>query len=249
MKLRTKLTVSCLLLLIIAIALSCAIILRFAHDRAIEDAVSTALNDLERFADSFSYPYYDNLFEKQIVQRSYVIHRFRDVTGSYEYTLRHNGECLSNNAGFAPEALLNSGAISYEDGRIQYRAVRVEGVDYLIAHRTVNMGREEYSVCLVRNITELTDSIRTLAIQCVMAGAGIILLAALIMWRILFRALKPVEQLKAGATELAAGHYENRIAIRGRDELAELATDFNSMADAIEANIGELHEAAASVHQ
>lgn len=244
MKLRTKLTVSCLLLLIIAIALSCAIILRFAHDRAIEDAVSTALNDLERFADSFSYPYYDNLFEKQIVQRSYVIHRFRDVTGSYEYTLRHNGEYLSNNAGFAPEALLNSGAISYEDGRIQYRAVRVEGVDYLIAHRTVNMEREEYSVCLVRNITELTDSIRTLAIQCVMAGAGIILLAALIMWRILFRALKPVEQLKAGATELAAGHYENRIAIRGRDELAELATDFNSMADAIEANIGELHERA-----
>mgnify|MGYP003218278293 CR=1 FL=1 len=244
MKLRTKLTVSCLLLLIIAIALSCAIILRFAHDRAIEDAVSTALNDLERFADSFSYPYYDNLFEKQIVQRSYVIHRFRDVTGSYEYTLRHNGEYLSNNAGFAPEALLNSGAISYEDGRIQYRAVRVEGVDYLIAHRTVNMEREEYSVCLVRNITELTDSIRTLAIQCVMAGAGIILLAALIMWRILFRALKPVEQLKAGATELATGHYENRIAIRGRDELAELATDFNSMADAIEANIGELHERA-----
>ena len=36
----------------------------------------------------------------------------------------------------------------------------------------------------------------------------------------------------------------NRIAIRGRDELAELATDFNSMADAIEANIGELHERA-----
>ena len=73
MKLRTKLTVSCLLLLIIAIALSCAIILRFAHDRAIEDAVSTALNDLERFADAFSYSYYDNLSGEQIeIGRAHV---------------------------------------------------------------------------------------------------------------------------------------------------------------------------------
>lgn len=244
MKLRTKLTVSCLLLLVIAIALSCAIILRFAHDRAMEDAVSAALSDIDRFADAFSYSYYDNLSSEQIVQRSYVMHHFRDVTGSYEYTLMQDGEYLSNNTGFAPESLLDSGATVSEDGRTQYRTARVEGVDFLIAHRTVSMEREEYSLCLVRNISELTDSIRALAGQCVLAGAGIILIAALVMWRILYRALKPVEQLKAGATELAQGHYENRLDITGKDELAELAADFNSMADAIEANIGELNERA-----
>lgn len=244
MKLRTKLTAACLLLLVIAIMLSCAIILRFAHDRAMEDAVSSALSDIERFANAFSYSYYDNLSDERIVRRSYVIHRFRGIIGSYEYTLMHNGEYLSNNTGFAPEPLLDGGATELEYGRTQYLTARVEGVDYLIAHRTVSMEREEYSLCLVRNITELTDSIRALAGQCVLAGAGIILLAALIMWQILYRALKPVEQLKAGATQLAQGHYENRIEITGKDELAELAADFNSMADAIEANIGELNERA-----
>lgn len=242
MKLRTKLTISSVLLLVIAIALCCAIILRFAHDRAMEDAVSAALGDLDRFCDSFSYSYYEDLSNEQIVKRSYVIHRFRAVTGSFEYTLMYNGEYLSNNTGFAPESLLISGSTASEDSRSQYKNAQVGGVDYLIASRTVNMEREEYSVCLVRNISELTESIRALAVRCVAAGAAIILLAALLMWRIVFRALRPVEKLKAGASELAEGHYENRIEISGKDELAELAADFNSMADAIEANIGELHE-------
>lgn len=129
MKLRTKLTAACLLLLVIAIMLSCAIILRFAHDRAMEDAVSSALSDIERFANAFSYSYYDNLSDERIVRRSYVIHRFRGIIGSYEYTLMHNGEYLSNNTGFAPEPLLDGGATELEYGRTQYLTARVEGVN------------------------------------------------------------------------------------------------------------------------
>ena len=48
--------------------------------------------------------------------------------------------------------------------------------------------------------------------------------------------------LKNGAAQLAQGHYENRIPIAGKDELSELAADFNSMANAIESSIDQLNE-------
>lgn len=66
----------------------------------------------------------------------------------------------------------------------------------------------------------------------------------LLLWRIVSRALRPVEQLRAGASALARGEYGRRIALRGRDELAGLAADFNAMADAIETNVAALRERA-----
>ncbi len=65
------------------------------------------------------------------------------------------------------------------------------------------------------------------------------------MWLLVFRSLKPIRTLQESANLLSRGQYENRIAVEGRDELAALARDFNSMADAVEENVGALRETAA----
>lgn len=47
------------------------------------------------------------------------------------------------------------------------------------------------------------------------------------------RITRPIEQLTAAVQDLARGRTPARVAVRGRDELAGLATSFNAMADAI----------------
>ncbi len=249
MKLKTKLTISAVLLIIAAIAVCCVLIVSFAWDRALSDATATALSDMGQFCRSFSGSYYQDLANEQVVQRSYIIHKFRSITGSSEFTLFHNGEYLSNNAGFSAEDLLVSGCSTSEDGTVQYKNLKIDGVSYLLLGTTMELGLEEYSICLVRDISELTASITALAVKCAVTSAAIIVGAALLMWLIVFRSLKPVGKLKAGASQLAQGNYENRIELSGKDELAELASDFNSMADAIQANIAELNDKSEQLHE
>ncbi|RJL34699.1 sensor histidine kinase [Bailinhaonella thermotolerans] len=52
--------------------------------------------------------------------------------------------------------------------------------------------------------------------------------------------LVPVRRLGRAARELGEGALDTRVEVRGRDELAQLATTFNRTAATLEANIGEL---------
>lgn len=55
---------------------------------------------------------------------------------------------------------------------------------------------------------------------------------------------KPINRISSVAKSIAGGNYGERIPIARRDELGELAENFNHMADAIEEKIDELSEAA-----
>jgi len=69
------------------------------------------------------------------------------------------------------------------------------------------------------------------------AGIGIAALLAIAVMMTLFRRVfAPVEALTRGARALAGGRLDTRVAVRGRDEVAELASAFNSMAEALEKN-------------
>ncbi len=63
-------------------------------------------------------------------------------------------------------------------------------------------------------------------------GLGVAIAAGTLMAR---RMLVPIDALRAGARRLGAGDFSHRIDVRTKDELEELADQFNSMA-------GQLHE-------
>ncbi|MCZ2823811.1 MULTISPECIES: MtrAB system histidine kinase MtrB [unclassified Modestobacter] len=50
----------------------------------------------------------------------------------------------------------------------------------------------------------------------------------------------PVRRAAGGAQRLAAGHLEERLAVRGEDDLARLATSFNAMAESLQKQITQL---------
>ncbi|MEV6420765.1 HAMP domain-containing sensor histidine kinase [Streptomyces sp. NPDC051662] len=81
----------------------------------------------------------------------------------------------------------------------------------------------------------LLDSVRTGTVPVVVLAVVLALLAA-------GTVLRPVRKLGRATRELAAGDLGSRVAVSGRDELAELARTFNETADALQASDAELRE-------
>lgn len=69
------------------------------------------------------------------------------------------------------------------------------------------------------------------------------LLLALLLAALTARSLvKPINQLVVGTQAIAAGDYDQRIEVRGADELARLALAFNNMAGAVQTGQDELRQ-------
>jgi signal transduction histidine kinase len=70
---------------------------------------------------------------------------------------------------------------------------------------------------------------------------GLIILATIALGLLLFAQLtRRLRAINATVAEFAQGHYETRASDKSRDELGQLATSFNQMADTIEENVATL---------
>jgi two-component system sensor histidine kinase BaeS len=67
-------------------------------------------------------------------------------------------------------------------------------------------------------------------------GVLALLLAALVAWWVARALLAPVRQVARATHQLAAGHYDTRVAVSSQDEVGQLAHDFNQLALALERN-------------
>ena len=74
---------------------------------------------------------------------------------------------------------------------------------------------------------------RTNLIWILLAGLLLSLLLATV-WARWF--LRPIHRVMTAARQLAAGHYETRVEVRGRNELSELAANFNRLARTLARN-------------
>jgi signal transduction histidine kinase len=77
-----------------------------------------------------------------------------------------------------------------------------------------------------QNLVQMLNFIRALAL---LVGGGVILLGMLLGWWISARVTRPIEELAAGAHEVAAGRWGATVNVRSRDEIGQLAEAFNEM--------------------
>lgn len=80
--------------------------------------------------------------------------------------------------------------------------------------------------------------------QQVLGTAGLVLVATLgvIAWMVTRQAVKPVQRAAEVAERLADGHLDERLVVRGEDEMATLARSFNEMAASLQDQIQRLDE-------
>ncbi len=91
----------------------------------------------------------------------------------------------------------------------------------------------------------LGQEVETLALvrgTLVTAGAALVVLLAGIAYLVTRQVVTPVRTAARTAERLAAGRLEERMQVRGEDDLARLATSFNEMATSLQEQIRQLEE-------
>lgn len=73
-----------------------------------------------------------------------------------------------------------------------------------------------------------------------LAGGILLVLIGVIIWYVTRTVVNPVSQAAAVSEKLAAGELEERLVVKGEDEMARLATSFNKMATSLQDQITAL---------
>lgn len=76
----------------------------------------------------------------------------------------------------------------------------------------------------------------------ILAGVMISTLLSIVLYIILRKLTKPILDLSNATKEISEGNYRKRVIVKGKDELAELATYFNVMSEKIQQNMESLQE-------
>ncbi|MGF1663003.1 MAG: MtrAB system histidine kinase MtrB [Kineosporiaceae bacterium] len=101
-------------------------------------------------------------------------------------------------------------------------------------------------------VYEMRDEVATLALvqrALVVGGIALVLLVATIAWLVARLVARPVQIAARTAEQLAAGELDRRMAVRGHDEVARLATSFNVMAASLQAQITRLESLSRLQHR
>ncbi len=104
-------------------------------------------------------------------------------------------------------------------------------------------GVEGYSFAVVQDVTMIYRRAGKLILYGTGAAFALLLLVGFLLYRIIYRMLRPLEELKCGAADLAAGKYGSRILVRGKDEIGDVTESFNRMAGEVERHVEALREA------
>ena len=97
-----------------------------------------------------------------------------------------------------------------------------------------------YLLDITANITDMQQIQRFLWVTSIVVS----LVAAVFLYAILLKIFNPLEIVARASWRIAEGQYDERIQIKGENELASMATAFNRMAGQIESQINLLEEEA-----
>jgi two-component system sensor histidine kinase MtrB len=137
------------------------------------------------------------------------------------------------------------GGVAWAYTRVRYDADRNRpSVPAVAVGSTVLMPTDGRTYALYY-VFPMTDEQRTLhLLRRVLLTSGLLLLALVagVTWLVTRQVITPVRLARRVAERIASGRLEERMHVRGEDDIARLATSFNKMADALRQQIRQLVE-------
>jgi len=103
----------------------------------------------------------------------------------------------------------------------------------------------QYSLDITENITDMQNIQNILKISAIIFS----IIAAIALYFILSSIFKPLSVIATASEKIADGQFGERIEVKGKNELAQVALDFNKMAERIEEQILFLEEEAVNKQQ
>ncbi|MEV5408010.1 MtrAB system histidine kinase MtrB [Thermopolyspora sp. NPDC052614] len=122
----------------------------------------------------------------------------------------------------------------------EHTSVPVPGL--VIGSRVEGMPGSTYEIYHFFPLTDEEDTLALVRQTLVVVGAGLVLLLAAIASLVTRQVVIPVRLARQAAERLAAGKLEERLKVRGEDDLARLGTSFNEMASTLALKIHQLEE-------
>ncbi|MEZ5091583.1 MtrAB system histidine kinase MtrB [Nocardioides sp.] len=101
---------------------------------------------------------------------------------------------------------------------------------------------EPYTVCYLFPLQDEEDTLALVTRAMLTAGLLLMVLVAVLTWLVTRQVVTPVRMARRVAERLAAGQLQERLRVRGEDDLARLATSFNQMAANLQRQIRLLEE-------
>jgi two-component system sensor histidine kinase MtrB len=101
---------------------------------------------------------------------------------------------------------------------------------------------DTYSLFYVYPLNEQAQSLQVVRGALLTAGSLLVILLGVIAWLVARQVVRPVRLARRIAERLAAGRLEERMHVRGADDIARLGTSFNQMATNLQQQIRRLEE-------
>ena len=138
--------------------------------------------------------------------------------------------------------LITPTEVHYRDGR--------PSVAGLAAGSTLTLpGIDRYQIYLIFPLTQEVDTLHVLRTAVLTTGAILVILLTFIAALVSRQVVTPVRAARQAAESLASGNLDDRMAVRGQDDLARLATSMNYMATELQKQIQTLEELSAIQQQ
>lgn len=140
------------------------------------------------------------------------------------------------------ESLVRQGELAFRYGPIYYNGTEEHTAKGLLVGGAVETGNGRLGLFYFFPLDAEESSINEIERTVYVAGLAIMLLVAGISVLVTQQVVRPVRQAAQTASRFAEGHLEERMQVRGEDDLALLASRFNEMADSLQRQITKLEE-------
>ncbi|HEX3630587.1 MAG TPA: diguanylate cyclase [Candidatus Dormibacteraeota bacterium] len=153
----------------------------------------------------------------------------------------------STMAGLPRQSLMDDHLRSYlalaSPGRAATRTLTISGQAYEFQFTNFYLRQhlDGYLAVAISRKSVIDAGVQS-AIQMTVLFAGVVLILLLIGYLLALRLTRPIEALVSGTQAVARGDLSTRLVVRRRDELGELATAFNTMAQDLQERTRSLNE-------
>ena len=106
----------------------------------------------------------------------------------------------------------------------------------------LNSTGEAYTLYYLYSMADQQHTLSLVRQALIWAGLSLMMLVAAVAWLVTRQVVTPVRLARRIAERLAAGRLEERMHVRGQDDLARLGQSFNQMASSLQRQIGQLEE-------
>ncbi len=232
-----------LIVFIITLNLSMVMILHFTYqeelDRTREKAVGEAYFIMTSVMDNFSQ--LDTLASSTEKSKLEAFKIYSDYYEEREILLGlyKKGTCI---AGSGANIQLTSEELEVAEGMQKVLMLEQSDHKYIVVLNQLTKPYEQYKFCYAYEISALETTSKRLVRMAIGVDFVMLLLMGSVLCIFLGKLTKPLTSLQRYAAQIASGSYGERLEIKGKDEVADLARQFNEMSLKIQEQMEALKE-------